>query len=63
LAQQKPLRDSGSPKPHVAEAIANYISGAARPASSAIYNKAVFYAERQRALEQWAAHLMGLPFG
>jgi hypothetical protein len=37
---------------HVAEAIENYVSGAAD--AGVVGNlQAVFYAERQRALEQW----------
>jgi hypothetical protein len=37
---------------HVAEAIENYVSGAAN--AGVVGNlQAVFYAERQRALEQW----------
>src|SRR5262245_1890199 len=49
--------NSGSPKPHVTEAIANYISGAAKAGVVGNYNKAAYYAERQRALEA-----MGRPF-
>ena len=47
-------------EPHVVEAIVNHISGAAKAGVACTYNKAVYLAERRAALEQWAAHFMGL---
>jgi hypothetical protein len=47
-------------QPHVVEAIVNHISGAAKAGVAGNYNKAVYIVERQRALEQWGAHLMEL---
>src|SRR5262249_14997010 len=40
-------------QPHVVEAIVNHISGAAKRGVAGTYNLSVYYAERQRALEQW----------
>jgi integrase len=47
-------------QPHVAEATVNHISGAAKAGVAGTYNKAVYLQERKAALEQWAAHFLGL---
>jgi integrase len=47
-------------QPHVVEAIVNHISGAAKAGVAGNYNKAIYLPERKAALEQWAAHLIGL---
>jgi integrase len=46
--------------PHVVEAVVNHISGAPKAGVAGTYNKATYYAEKRQALEQWAAHLVGL---
>ncbi len=51
--------EHGFAAPHVAEAIANHISGH-KGGVAGIYNKAVYLPERRAALQAWATHLLSL---
>jgi integrase len=48
--------------PHIVEAVLNHISGA-RASVAGTYNRAAYAAEKQAALERWAAHVTGLVGG
>jgi integrase len=46
-------------KPHIVEAVLNHVSGH-KAGVAGVYNAAEYLPEKRDALEQWAAHLMGL---
>jgi integrase len=46
--------------PHVVEAAINHVSGEAKRGVAGTYNKALYLAERTRALQAWADHLTGI---
>lgn len=52
------LHELGFAPPHVVEAIVNHVSGH-RGGVAGVYNKALYLPERQRALSQWSAYLVG----
>jgi hypothetical protein len=41
--------------PHVVEAVVNHVSGPSKRGVAGVYNRAVYLAERQRALCAWAS--------
>jgi len=45
--------------PHVVEAVLNHISGH-RSGVAGTYNRSTYAAEKRRALEQWAEHLLAI---
>jgi hypothetical protein len=42
-------------QPHVVEAVVNHISGPAKRGVAGVYNRALYFEERQRALLAWAS--------
>jgi hypothetical protein len=48
--------------PHVVEAILNHISGH-KSGVAGTYNRSTYAAEKRRALEQWAEHLLAIVEG
>jgi integrase len=49
-------------QPHIIEAVLNHVSGH-KAGVAGIYNRAVYAAEKQAALERWAAHVEGIVSG
>ena len=56
------LNENGFAQPHVVEAIVNHVSGHLAGVAGT-YNKAVYLADRQQALERWAAQIVALVEG
>jgi integrase len=56
------LHERGFAQPHVVEAIVNHVSGH-QAGVAGVYNKAVYLAERRRALNMWGAHIAALVAG
>lgn len=55
------LRESYSfAKPHIVEAVLNHVSGHKGGVAGVYIGEAEYLPEKRDALEQWAAHLMGL---
>jgi integrase len=46
--------------PHVVEAVVNHMSGLAKVGVAGVYNRALYFDERRRALQNWADYLNGL---
>ena len=53
------LHERGFAQPHVVEAIVNHVSGH-QSGVAGVYNKARYPAERRRALDLWAQHIVAL---
>jgi integrase len=53
------VSERGISLPHVTEAIVNHISGH-KANTAGIYNRALYLLARRKALEKWAAHVLGL---
>ena len=49
-------------QPHVVEAVLNHVSGT-RAGIAGVYNRALYRAEKQAALERWAEHVLALVEG
>jgi integrase len=56
------LHERGFAQPHVVEAIVNHVSGH-QAGVAGVYNKAVYLAERRRALDMWSDHIAALTAG
>jgi len=56
------LHELGFAQPHAVEAIVNHLSGH-RGGVAGVYNKALYLAERRRALDLWGAHISALVAG
>ena len=46
--------------PHVVEAVVNHMSGLAKVGVAGVYNRALYFDERRRALQNWADYVNGL---
>jgi hypothetical protein len=46
--------------PHVVEAVVNHMSGLAKAGVAGVYNRALYFDERRRALVLWASWLRDL---
>jgi len=46
--------------PHVVEAVVNHMSGLAKAGVAGVYNRALYFEERKRALLNWASYLRDL---
>ena len=46
--------------PHVVEAVVNHMSGLAKAGVAGVYNRALYFDERRRALQEWADYVNGL---
>ena len=46
--------------PHVVEAVVNHMSGLAKAGVAGVYNRALYFEERRRALQNWADYVNGL---
>jgi hypothetical protein len=53
------VSELGFAQPHVIAAIVNHVSGS-KAGVAGVYNKAVYLAERRKALDLWAAHVARL---
>jgi integrase len=56
------INERGIAPPHVVEALTNHVSGHLAGVAG-VYNKALYIAERRRALERWGAYMMDLVEG
>lgn len=56
------LHECGFAQPHIVEAIVNHVSGH-RGGVAGVYNKALYLAERRRALDLWGQHIVALVDG
>ena len=46
--------------PHVVEAVVNHMSGLAKAGVAGVYNRALYFEERRRALQNWADYVESL---
>jgi integrase len=46
--------------PHVVEAVVNHMSGSAKAGVAGVYNRALYFQDRKRALLNWASYLTDL---
>jgi integrase len=46
--------------PHVVEAVVNHMSGLAKAGVAGVYNRALYFDDRRRALQNWADYVNGL---